>query len=105
MKTTLSTRVDDDARIGFERVAEECGMSVSELLRSLVENCAGTSNTPHANLTHQLKSAIGISLKTLYLTKYLAEAIDPKAAKLIMDNADRALSTMNEVAPRQNEGN
>ncbi|RMB09042.1 ribbon-helix-helix protein, CopG family [Eilatimonas milleporae] len=88
MLVPLGTRLEKATYDKFINLAETNGLSRSELLRVLVEEAVKGDKFRPVTEDKVLFTMLGIVTKSFFLNQFLAEALDKKSAKAVLENAE-----------------
>ncbi len=88
MLIPLTVRIRPNLCDAIEQLAIQRNTTVFDLLRTILEDKFGNKNCGFDDLREYLQFSISLSLKTLYLSRFMAEGIDKDMAEQIIKEAD-----------------
>lgn len=105
MLVTTSCRIPVELRDDIEELAARRDIAPSTLIRNIISTHLGHKNGGVADIQDQVQFSINLTIKLLYLVRYISDNIDKEATTAILaeaeefikDNGLNGLKTRGEV--------
>ncbi|MFC3052368.1 ribbon-helix-helix domain-containing protein [Kordiimonas pumila] len=88
MLHTISLRIPSTLSHELEELAARRNLTVSALMRDILLEYTGHKSSDFKDIHERLQVALNLSIKTLYLVRFLAAGVDEEAADEILREAE-----------------